>query len=339
MLTYPNVVGNQEDWANYISNVDMRETPFMEWLPTGDKPVNVLHQYQADKYASPRINAHVDGQPWTGFNSAADNRGVLKAYIQWFDNTTSVSKLSEDVSNAAGVGAAGELARDIKKRLKEMGRDMEVAFLGDQPAREGTSVQGYLTRGAGDWIKSSAQTVLPVPSNFLTASASIDATASASLTEDIHRNILESIWNETGTNEPIVLWAGPKLKRAFTGFQFLLPSSTSTQSTGVVTNQDAGDKTIIRTVNRYIGDFQEVEVRASSWIAQGTSTPSIQSGTAVQNFRGYYLHKSKWELRWNQKPNVYRPEFKGGGYEAAMDAIVMLTCKNPRGEGKYAPTA
>jgi hypothetical protein len=46
-----------------------------------------------------------------------------------------------------------------------------------------------------------------------------------------------------------------------------------------------------------------------------------------------------WELRWNQKPAVYRPEFKGGSYEAAMDAIAMLVCKNPRGEGKYAPTS
>lgn len=339
MLTYANVVGNQEDWANYITNVDMRDTPFLEWLSVGNKPVNVLHQFQADKYANPRVNAHVDGQPWQGFNSAADNRGVLKSYIQWFDNTTSVSKLSEDVSNAAGVGAAGELARDIKKRLKEMGRDMEVAFLGDQPAREGTNIQGYLTPSVGNRIAATAQAVLPVPTNFLTPAASIDATASGSLTEDIHRNILESIWNETGTNEAIVLWAGPKLKRAFTGFQFLLPSSASTQVTGVVTHQDAKSKTIVRAVNTYIGDFQEVEVRASAWIAQVTSAAAIQSGTAVQQFRGYYLHRSKWELRWNQKPIVYRPEFKGGGYEAAMDAICMLCGTNPRGEGKYAPTA
>jgi hypothetical protein len=63
------------------------------------------------------------------------------------------------------------------------------------------------------------------------------------------------------------------------------------------------------------------------------------SSATVKNNRGYFLHQDMWELRWNQKPKVYRPEFKGGGYEAAMDAICMLVCKNPQGEGKLAPTS
>jgi hypothetical protein len=45
-----------------------------------------------------------------------------------------------------------------------------------------------------------------------------------------------------------------------------------------------------------------------------------------------------WEMRWKQKPKVYRPEFKGGSYEAAMDMIAMLVCKNPLAEGKVAPS-
>jgi hypothetical protein len=44
-------------------------------------------------------------------------------------------------------------------------------------------------------------------------------------------------------------------------------------------------------------------------------------------------------LRWNQKPKVYRPEFKGGSYEVALDMILMLCAKNVRAEGKIAPTA
>jgi hypothetical protein len=48
MLTFENVIGKQEDWANYLTNVEMRETPFLDWLPTGNTPVNNLYDYQAD---------------------------------------------------------------------------------------------------------------------------------------------------------------------------------------------------------------------------------------------------------------------------------------------------
>ena len=343
MLTYSNVVGNQEDWANYITNVDNRDTPFVNWLPVGSKPVNVLYQYQADKFADPRVNAHVDGQPWTNFNSAADNRGAMKALIQWFDNTTSVSKLSEDVSNAAGV--ADELARDIPKRLKEMGRDMEVAFLGDQDHREGTTTAGYHTRGVGSWTSTSAQTLYPVPESFRPPSGSVDTTTtSANMTEDVVRNLIESVATETGNQETLTAWVGPKIKRMFTNFTFCLPSaaaaSYATQASGSTFNQDGTSGKIVRNVTSYEGDFGMLDLRLNWWLARVNSSYAItNTPAATQQYRMYLLHRERWEMRWNQKPTVYKPEFKGGSYEAAMDAICMLVCRNPRAEGKYAPTS
>jgi hypothetical protein len=73
------------------------------------------------------------------------------------------------------------------------------------------------------------------------------------------------------------------------------------------------------------------------WMRNITTSGNPTTDALIQNFRGYFLHQGMWELRWNQKPKVYKPEFKGGSYEAAMDAIIMLVCKNPLGEGKYAP--
>lgn len=330
MLTYENLVGNQEDWANYITTVEMRDTVFLDWLPVGDKPVNVLFNYQADAYTAPRQNSHVDGQPWTNFKSAADSRGRLKALVQWFDNTTSVSKLSEDVSNIAGV--ADELARDIPKRLKEMGTDMEANFLEDWDCREDNKVQGYLSRGVGSWISSSAQALYPVPAAFLTPAASISSTGSATATENTHRDIFQSIGLTTKGREVITAFVGPSLKRAYSDFQFYLPSSASTQATGVTFNQQTKDRTIVRSVDYYQSDFGPVELVLNWWLA------AVQGTLTQQKYRGYYLHQSRWQMRWNQKPKVYRPEFKGGSYEAAMDAIAMLVCLNPAGEGKYAPT-
>jgi hypothetical protein len=331
MLQYENLVGNQEDWAQYITNVDMRQTPFLEWLPVGDKPVNVLHQYNAEKYADPRANSHVDGEPWKNFNSAQEGMGTLKSLIQWFDNTTSISKLSQEVSNPAGINDL--LAKDIPKRLKEMSRDMEASFCDDHDCREDNKSVGYRSRAAGSWISATAQALYPVPTAFLTPSASIFTTAVATATENEFRDVLESIAGQRGDKSTITAFVGSKLKRKFSDFQFYIPSAASTASSGVVFNQDGTNRTILRAVDRYESDFGPVELVLSWFLVNLTGTTAQKTG------RGYFLHQDMWELRWNQKPKVYKPEFKGGSYEAAMDAICMLVCKNPQSEGKYAPTA
>jgi hypothetical protein len=330
MLTYENLVGNQEDWAQFITNVEMRETPFLDWLPVGDKPVNVLYQYQAEQYDSPVKNAHVDGKPWTGFKSVGEGRGVLKGLVQWFDKTGSISKLSQDVSDIAGL--ADQLAKDIPKRLKEMSTDMEANFLDAWDCREGNEVQGYLTRAVGSWLSTSAQALYPVPADFLLPSASVSTTASGSLTEDTIRDILQSIGTTTKSKAPITAFVGPSLKRKFSDFPLFIPSSTSTGATGIV-QYKADAKEWERCVERYSSDFGAVDLMLDYWI-------NAVDGTAItQKWTGYFLHRDRWEVRWNQKPKVYRPEFKGGSYEYAMDAICMLVCKNPKGEGKYAPTS
>jgi hypothetical protein len=328
LKTIDQLVGNQEDWAQYVTNIEMRETPYLDWLPTGDKPVNPLFSYQAERFRTPRRNAHVDGKPFSEPYSAGDSRAQLKALIQWFDHGVSVSKLTQDVTNIAGI--ADELAREIPKALKEMSSDMEVNFLEDNDHREDNKVVGYLTRGVGSWMSTSAQALYPVDSNFRPPSASVITTAWSSVTEDGVRGMLQSIWEETKSNEMLTAWAGSDAIKGISDWQHRIPSSASTVNPAV--KRTFKDKTITRAVRHYEGDFMDVEYVPNPWLVFLTGSASARKG------RVYYQHRSKWEIRWNQKPRVYRPEFKGGSYEAFMDAIVMQVCKNPRGEGMHAPT-
>lgn len=336
MIPYGSIVGKQDDWANYVTNVEMLETPFLDWLPTGNKPVNTVFSYQAEKFKDPKVNAHIDGQPWTAFQSAGDSRAALKAVVQWFDNTVSVSKLHQDVTDLAGI--QDELAREIPKKLKEMSRDMEVAFLDDQDCLEDNGAQGYRTRGVPAWIATGAQTLYPVDSNFRPPSASVSTTATGSLTENVIVDILESIGRETKSSETVTAFVGPKLKRAFSNMPLFTPASTlvggsPTSAGGVTYNLDLANRAVSRIIERYNSDFGPVEL-VMSWYNN-----NLTGNATSKNYMGLFVHRRMWELRWNQKPAVYRPEFKGGSYEAAMDAICMLVCKNPRGEGKYAPTS
>jgi hypothetical protein len=330
METIDQLVGNQEDWAQYVTNIEMRETPFLDWLPVGDKPVNPLFNYQAEKFRTPRRNAHVDGKPFAEPFSAGDSRTQVKALVQWFDHGVSVSKLAQDVSNIAGI--ADELAREIPKALKEMATDMEVNFLEDNDGREDNKVVGYLTRAAGSWHATAAQTLYPVDANFRPPTASVVSTAWATITEDAVRAVLQSIWEESKSSEMLTAQAGSDAIKGIANWQYLTPASNvGTPVVNAAVKREFKDKTVSRTVRRYEGDFMDVEFVPNPWLVFLTGTANNRKG------RVYYQHRSKWEIRWNQKPRVYRPEFKGGSYEAFMDALVMLVCKNPRAEGMQNP--
>ncbi len=330
MLTYDQLVGNQENWANFITNVEMRPYPFLDWLPVGDKPVNVLYQYQAEKYRDPVDNSAVDGKPWQSFQTVGEGRGVLKSLIQFSQKQWAISKISEDVSNIAGID--DQFAYEIPKQLKELSGDIEASSLDGHDCREDNGAVGYRSRAVASWVSSSAQSLYPVPSDFLTPAASISTTATGSLTENTIRDVLQSIGSTTKTNEAITAFVGPSLKRQFADFPLFVPSTASTGATGIVA-QKQGIKEWERVCERYTTDFGPVDLNLS-WYNH-----YLTGNTTTKNYSGFFLHRSRWEMRWNQKPKVYKLPFRGGSYEGAADCIWMLVCKNPKGEGRYTPTA
>lgn len=329
MQTLDNAVGNQEDWANYLTNVEMLETPVMDWLPVGSKPVNPEFKYQADRWRDPRQNAHVDGKPWTDFKTAGENRAELRSYIQWFDNTFAVSKLAQDVANNAAI--EDEMAAELPKALKEMGLDCEAAICDNNESQVDNKVQGYKFRSIFKWIQATAQTHEPVDSDFRPPAASINSTAWGSQTEDLVRDCIASIGRTTKSKEMIDAFVGESLKRKFADFQLFTPGSTNTGATGVVFQQDGMGREIVRSVDLYNTDQGPMRLHLTYWLM------ALTGGANDPARYGALLHRSKWELRWNQKPKVYKPEFKGGSYECAMDMLLMLVCKNPKGEGAIKP--
>ena len=332
MLLAKNVVGNQQDWAQYITIADGHNTPLLNQIPVGSKPVNILHQYQADAYKDPTPVAWPDGKDWDAFESAGKYRGELKARAQEVVLTASVSRKTQDITDAAGV--ADEMAREIKKKLVETSRTIEAALCSDQVCYEDNGVTGDQTRGIGEWIKATAQTLYPVPSAFLTPSASIFAGTKAQLVEDEVIAVLESQYLQTGnTNDTRILLCGSKLKKRFKDFQLYVPSSLSTGNT--VRELSLENNRLGNSIDYYDSEFGNLELHLSKWLAHANFT----GGSAtISTWRGYVMNMGMWELRWNQKPLVHKLEFKGGSYNAAINSIFMLVCKSPLGEGKIAPS-
>jgi len=335
MLLEKNVVGKKTDWANYITLSDEHGTPLLQRLPKGEKPVNVVKHYQADTYETPAPVAWPEGKSWDTFTSAGAQRKELTARVQYVVQTAAVGKLAQDVTDTAGV--QDELAREITKKMTLISRIIECHAGSDQAAYADDGVTGHMFRGIGKWLQTTAQSDADsdVPSSIRPNTNQIFTGATTAVVENVFKTAMQSMWDATGmkARNMILVGGSSLINQMAENFQFFLPSSQSTQSSGRVTNRDEGKSTIGSNISTYLSSWGTLELIPTKWnIATGFSGGSATYGP----WRGYLLHPEMWMWHWNQKPTVYQPEYKGGSYTCAIEAIIMLLCKNPIGEAKFA---
>lgn len=333
MLPYTSVIGKQEDWAAVVTNVQMVDTPMLGWLPVGKNPVQAERLYQGDYFDDPATNSHPDGKPVIGAKSAGRNRAQLRSLIQYMTKAADVTKLTQDYGNNAAV--PDEMAAEITKQTKELSKDIEAAFLSAQECRIGVSgTTGYMTRGVPNWIQTSDQSVYPVDSNLKPPSASVNTTATASLTEDVVLNILQSVGTTTRSTRTMTGFIGPSGKRAFNNFPIFIPSTASTVNSGAYPSAIRGG-VLDRGIESYRTDFGTLDLILSynNHCLDAASTSTLRTHST------FILHQDMWEVAWGTggMPKWIQKPYEGGLYEAFCECIVMLTCWNPKGEAKWEP--
>lgn len=328
-LTEPNQVGKREDLSDVIANVDMHSTPLTTMIPKGSDLKNSLFTWQADAYDTPSTAGVTDGTDVSTFTNPATARAEISGRVQWVRRDYRISKLAENLADVAGVNS--EKARAIAKRLVELKRDIEAVICSDNDSQADNGTDPYLTRGLGSWIANGAQSDLPVAAAFRTPTASIDATVINSVVESTLNGVMESIWGETGTRQRMVFLVGSGLKKRITTFQQYDPGVSSSIAAVRTFNHSAESKKITASVEFYAGDFGELEIVLSNWLASGTSNAPTR--------RGYILDMDTLQLRFKQRPAHMEIPDDGGGPRGVVDAIFGLCVKNPLGLGKFHATA
>jgi hypothetical protein len=330
-LVHP-ATGLREDLADVISVIDQKNTPVTSRIKAGSDLTNgSVFSWQADSYNDPSFDGVLTNADVTTFDDPAKNRVLLSGRAQKFRRSIKVDDFAQNVDNVAGVGKKKEMARGVSRALIELKRDMESAFCSSNDSQEQSGTNPYKTRGLGSWISSSAQTDLPVPASFRTPSASINTTATSSLTESDVAAVLQSVYEQTGTIDTMDLVTGPNLKKRFSEFTRYSSGSNTALSTRQYT-ASLNDRTVISTVDTYIGDFGTINLVPTLFNAK-------DAAAAVQSARGYLLNMDMLESRYGRRPRFQELEDQGGGPRGLVDAIAALVCWNPKGLGEFAATS
>lgn len=323
-------VGVREDLADFIANVDMKDTPYLSMIPKGPVLDNPLYEWQVDKYDIPNMNGVIDGTDVSQTQDMAQNRARLGGRIEHLWQTPKVSNIVA-LTNVAGIGTGQEFAKGMVKAIVQLKRSVESVLCSDQDSQADTGSVPYNCRGIGKWIQSTAQTDLPVPTAYLTPTASIDATAMASLTPSIFNGVMQSQYDETGQERVRPFLLGSILKKTVSNMAGYQPTVGS--QTGVLRTESGSETTYVRNVMSFEGDFGKYEFHLSNWL-------NVNSTTGVNDkYRGYALDIDMHELRFFKPWDKRELPDLGGGRRGLVECIFGQLIKNPRGGAKFAATS
>ena len=345
--------GGREDLSNLISNVDAKSTVFSSLAKKGKKPGNVVMGWQMDKYEDPSVDGIFEGKDvgetgGASYVNPAKNRVLMQNYVQIFRRTFRISNLADEIQVVAGVKS--ELANGIAKKLVEIKRDMEYAFLGNVDADVESGTQNpYTTKAMGSFLHTSGTNGLTdditVPSDFRIPAASAPTTTTANLTEGNVQDVLKSIYNTTGTIRDYDLLVGPTLKRVFTNFTQSHTAVAATEADNQIAvktfSQAASERSYINVIDVYEGDFGRLRLHPTVHInttaktgSSATETFYGQTTTAAP-FKGYIIPFDKAEIRYGKLPQIKELTDNGGGPARMVETMAALVIHNPSAFGFF----
>lgn len=327
------VKGQREDLSDAMVLIEPGDTPLFSLAKKNPEPTNVLFQWPADRYNDPQTAGVLANDDVSSFDDQHANRELLSGRIQKIRRPFQVDDLVENVADLAGVGRKKAFAKAGAKALVELKIDIEAIMGSDNDSQVQSGSTPYRTRGIGSWISATAQadTATAVPDAFRTPAASINTTATGSLTESGVIDVLESIFKVRRARRNYDLVCGTSLKRAFTNFIRTQTGSTNVMSSVRTFNSNVENKKIVNTIDIYEGDFGVLSLHVSTYLANGAAA-------AVSAARGYVLDMDLVSIGFNRKPRMEELEDRGGGRRGFVDAIFGVAVANPSVLGKFAAT-
>jgi hypothetical protein len=317
--------GNREDLQDLIKVVDIEKYPLTSIIPDKEKPAATLHEYLMDEIGNVDTTPDVEGADVESFNDQAVNRARAGNYVETLTEPWSVSEDQELVTTA---GVPSEVARAKDFAMRKLKRKMEVQIGGDDDRNAGSGSVARVSRALGDFIDSSGPS--DINASYRTPSGSINATATASLTEALFNAVLQSVYESGGTSS-MALIGGPNLVKAIANF-------TRVAGTGNLTyrvNQEATTHKMDLKVDLYQGPFNVISVAPTVYNGRASATAATNQSKA----RGYVIDTDLLGLHYMAGAYGRELENQGGGRRGYTRVKYTLAAYNPKGLGKFNATS
>ncbi len=293
----------------------------------GKKPVKTIFDWPVGEIPDPDTASVADGAPVSAIEDLSGNRALLHNRVHKLRRTIGCSEMAEDVSDPAGVQS--EFAHAKANGITAVKRAMEAVFCGDQDSS--LSDTTHTCRGLGSWINNSAQTDNPVQSDYRTPTGSIKAPALTALTEQDIRDLMQSIYEQTGQMLDLDGLFGTSLKSMVSTFTIHDPNVSSKTVVRTFFAQ-LKDNTLHAVIDVVKGDFGQIRIHPTLWNAWNNSTK------ASDQKRGYVLDMDDVMVRANKLPGFKPLPDDDSGPRGVISAIVSDQVGNPLKHGKLACT-
>lgn len=225
-------VGNREDLSDTITNISPVDTLFYSKIGSA-KTTATKHEWQTDALASAAANAQLEGDDTSPEAAVATTRLYNMTQIQ--KKSLIVSGTQDKVKKA---GRTSEVDYQTAKKMKELAKDIEYAFLQGVRADGSASVARGM-RGALNWTTTNLDKAAAATLN---ADGTVTGGTARALTESIFTGVLQDVWNAGG--DPDIIYCNGFQKRAISGF-----AGTGNYRTAVE------DSKMNATVDVYVSDF------------------------------------------------------------------------------------
>ncbi len=315
-----NVVNNREDKTDLYTIVSPEETPMLSGLPKFRAQTATLIEWTADDYENVSFAGTIEGTDQTTHKDKTENRVLLSNRYQEERRPYAVSNIQNKVDVA---GVSDEVSFAQSKAMVELKRDLESALGSNEEVQLGSGAQASKLRGLGKWIDSSNTNI---DSSVRTPSASEGTTST--LSESSFNDVLQSVFEQSGSVMDMRLYAGPTLQRKISDFT---RAEGNTTPTPFIVNSDQSSREIVFSVQFYRGDFANVQIISDLFLGRtsgsGLTTASKQTGYLVDPDK---VHCSVWE-----DMNIVEQTDNGGGPRGFARGILTSIVKNPKGLGMF----
>lgn len=319
--------GNREDLRDDLTILEPEETPFTSMIGKETGATSIHTEKLADTMRAPRLNGSPEGQDANTGGNKAVNRQRFGVYTQRVMEEFSVTDVQQRISENGGTASIADEYEEAKaKTIREVKRDIEAVNCSGQETQRGSNEDNMLTRGKFNWIRTAAQSTLPVPEEFRTPTASIKTgigTALDGFTEDELNTVMQSIKTVRGGTPKMTLIGGNTVVRTIDKFSRVNESTTNSR---YQVHQDGSKHEIelmVEVFKTSMGTLHCIPTEFNNITSAGVGNATAAS----------IIDPADWEMIFLDDLHAKDLDDEGGGPKGYVKAMWQLSCRNPKGSG------